>query len=93
MFKTYQKAQRQIADSLSVAADHQKTEYMLEIAIELLILLIFLGYVVVFFRRDKRHTLIRIGKILLLPIGIIKNNSKILRSFEKAVDFTSVKEQ
>ena len=33
------------------------------------------------------------GKILLLPIGVIKNNSKILKQFEKAIDFTNIKEQ
>ena len=93
MFKIYQKAQTEIADSLSIAADNQKTEYMTEIAIELLVLMVFLGYMGVFFKKDKKYTLIRIGKILLLPIGVIKNNSKILKQFEKAIDFTNIKEQ
>ena len=92
MFKIYQKSQSEIAGSLSIAANNQKAEYMIEMAIEMLVLLVFLGCVGVFFKKDKKHTLFRIGKILLLPVGIIRNNSKILKSFEKAIDFTSIKE-
>lgn len=81
MFKVYQKIQAQIADSLSVAASHQKTEFLVEMAVELLVLVIFLCFVLRFYRKDKRDTLFRIGRILLLPIGIIKTNAKIFKNF------------
>ena len=64
----------------------------MEIIVELLFALVFLGFVPKFYHDDKRSTLLRIGKILLLPIGAIKNNPKILRSFEKTVDFANIKE-
>lgn len=81
MFKIYQQTQAEITDSLGVAIVKQKTEYILEITIELAVLMIFLGYAFLFYAKENKETATRIGKILLLPVEVIKGDLKILRNF------------
>ena len=53
----------------------------------------FVGYMARFYFRENRECMNRIGKILLLPISLIKNDLKILRNFERIVDYDNISEK
>ena len=93
MFKIFQKTQAEITNSLIVAINNQKAEYLFEIILELMVFVAFLGYIARFYFRENKECMNRIGKILLLPVSVVKNDLKILNNFEKIVDYHNISEK
>ena len=93
MFKIFQKTQAEITNSLIVSINNQKAEYFFEIILELMVFIAFLGYIARFYFRENKECMNRIGKILLLPVSVVKNDLKILNNFEKIVDYHNISEK
>ena len=87
MFKVFQIMQELIIDSLELKISNQKIEFMFYISVELLV---FCAFARRFQTNENRKSSDRVGRILLLPVRIIKNELKILKNFEAAVDYFNI---
>lgn len=90
MFKVFQIMQELIIDSLELKISSQKIEFMFYISVELTIFLAFCAFARRFQTNENRKSSDRVGRILLLPVRIIKNELKILKNFEAAVDYFNI---